>query len=152
MAGFVVQRPQQQGYREGEGLGAVQSFTVSVSGEYAVELLGASGGNSTADPLTDGGLGAEVSGDVFLTEERISLCSSRGGAKPRSPPAAAAVSSSMGRMFLPSPGAAAARAPAMSAVLDWLERAAEQEQGPLVGKAAWVGPAAAAAWAAAARA
>jgi hypothetical protein len=40
--------------------GAVQSFTASVSGEYAVELLGASGGNI-------GGLGAEVSGDVFLT-------------------------------------------------------------------------------------
>jgi PEP-CTERM motif len=40
--------------------GAVQSFTASVSGEYAVELLGASGGNN-------GGLGAEVSGDVFLT-------------------------------------------------------------------------------------
>ena len=40
--------------------GAVQSFTASVSGEYAVELLGAGGGHT-------GGRGAEVSGDVFLT-------------------------------------------------------------------------------------
>jgi hypothetical protein len=46
--------------------GAVQTFNVPVSGEYAVELLGASGGTATIgnDP---GGLGAEVSGDVFLT-------------------------------------------------------------------------------------
>jgi hypothetical protein len=42
------------------------SFTATVSGEYAVELLGASGGNSTAGGGV-GGLGAEVSGDVFLT-------------------------------------------------------------------------------------
>ena len=47
--------------------GAVQSFTASVSGEYAVELLGASGGNATDLFLTDGGLGAEVSGDISLT-------------------------------------------------------------------------------------
>jgi hypothetical protein len=45
--------------------GAVQSFTASVSGEYAVELLGASGGNA---PGSGGGLGAEVSGGVFLTK------------------------------------------------------------------------------------
>jgi PEP-CTERM motif len=42
------------------------SFIPSVSGEYAVELLGASGGNST-DFGSKGGLGAEVSGDIFLT-------------------------------------------------------------------------------------
>jgi PEP-CTERM motif len=42
------------------------SFTASVSGEYAVELLGASGGKSNVFDLA-GGLGAEVSGDVFLT-------------------------------------------------------------------------------------
>jgi hypothetical protein len=47
--------------------GAVQSFTASVSGEYAVELLGASGGNATFFNAV-GGLGAEVSGDVFLTK------------------------------------------------------------------------------------
>jgi PEP-CTERM motif len=46
--------------------GAAQSFTASLSGEYAVELLGASGGNSIAFNSV-GGLGAEVSGDVFLT-------------------------------------------------------------------------------------
>jgi hypothetical protein len=46
--------------------GAVQTFTASVPGEYAVELLGASGGSSTAFGSV-GGLGAEVSGDVFLT-------------------------------------------------------------------------------------
>src|SRR5271166_1403517 len=40
------------------------SFTASVSGEYAVEFLGASGGNTIGGA---GGLGAEVSGDVFLT-------------------------------------------------------------------------------------
>jgi Glycine rich protein len=45
--------------------GAAQTFTASVSGEYAVELLGASGGNSTDFGSKDG-LGAEVSGDVFL--------------------------------------------------------------------------------------
>jgi hypothetical protein len=44
----------------------VFSFTASVSGEYAVEVLGASGGNST-DFGSKGGLGAEVSGDIFLT-------------------------------------------------------------------------------------
>jgi hypothetical protein len=47
--------------------GAEQTFTASVSGEYAVELLGASGGNGGAAVVTAGGLGAEVSGDVFLT-------------------------------------------------------------------------------------
>jgi PEP-CTERM motif len=43
------------------------SFTATVSGEYAVELLGASGGNPTVVRPVVGGLGAEVSGDVFLT-------------------------------------------------------------------------------------
>jgi hypothetical protein len=51
--------------------GAAQSFTASASGEYAVELLGASGGNgSIGGPDADksvGGLGAKVSGDIFLT-------------------------------------------------------------------------------------
>jgi hypothetical protein len=42
------------------------SFTASVSGEYAVELLGASGWNSTLH-IVPGGSGAEVSGDIFLT-------------------------------------------------------------------------------------
>ena len=46
--------------------GAVQTFAATVSGEYAVELLGASGGKSNVFDLA-GGLGAEVSGDVFLT-------------------------------------------------------------------------------------
>jgi hypothetical protein len=45
--------------------GGPQTFTASVSGEYAVELLGASGGNAE---FGVGGLGAEVSGDVFLTK------------------------------------------------------------------------------------
>jgi hypothetical protein len=49
--------------------GAAQSFTASVSGDYAVELLGAGGGNSTFDgPVVPGGLGAEVSGDIVLTK------------------------------------------------------------------------------------
>jgi hypothetical protein len=43
------------------------SFTATVSGEYAVELLGSSGGNPTVVRPVVGGLGAEVSGDVFLT-------------------------------------------------------------------------------------
>jgi hypothetical protein len=47
--------------------GAAQTFTASVSGEYAVELLGASGGNSTAFGAAVGGPGAEVSGDIVLT-------------------------------------------------------------------------------------
>jgi hypothetical protein len=46
--------------------GGVQTFTDSVSGEYAVKLLGASGGGSTFGD-SRGGLGAEASGDVFLT-------------------------------------------------------------------------------------
>jgi hypothetical protein len=39
------------------------SFTVLTSGEYSLEVLGASGG----DGHMAGGLGAEVSGDIFLT-------------------------------------------------------------------------------------
>jgi hypothetical protein len=46
--------------------GGVQTFNVSVSGEYAVELLGASGGIGFINRF-DPGPGAEVSGDVFLT-------------------------------------------------------------------------------------
>jgi hypothetical protein len=42
------------------------SFTALVTGEYAVELLGASGGSSLGGSV--GGLGAEASGDVFLTQ------------------------------------------------------------------------------------
>src|ERR1700677_3733894 len=42
------------------------SLTAAVSGEYAVELLGASGGNATFLNIP-GGSGAEVSGDIFLT-------------------------------------------------------------------------------------
>src|SRR6478735_8583760 len=42
------------------------SFTASVSGEYAVELRGATGG--TALEGEAGGPGAFVSGDIFLTE------------------------------------------------------------------------------------
>jgi hypothetical protein len=50
------------------------SFTAAVSGEYALELLGASGGNSTLGLGSAGGLGAEVSGDIFLTAgEDLSL-------------------------------------------------------------------------------
>jgi Glycine rich protein len=50
--------------------GAAQTFTALVTGEYAVELLGASGG-STATFNQSGGLGAEVSGDVFLTQGEV---------------------------------------------------------------------------------
>jgi hypothetical protein len=55
--------------------GKAQTFTASVSGEYAVELLGASGGNgSIGGPDADksvGGLGAKVSGDVFLAAGEV---------------------------------------------------------------------------------
>ena len=44
--------------------GGVQSFTVPISGEYALDVFGASGG---ASANAVGGLGAEVSGDIFLT-------------------------------------------------------------------------------------
>jgi PEP-CTERM motif len=40
------------------------SFVAPVSGEYAIEVFGASGGNSF---FPVGGQGAEVSGDIFLT-------------------------------------------------------------------------------------
>jgi hypothetical protein len=58
--------------------GKAQTFTATVSGEYAVEVLGASGGNGT---LGVGGLGAEVSGDVFLTagEDLRLFVGGRGG-------------------------------------------------------------------------
>jgi hypothetical protein len=53
--------------------GGAQTFTASASGEYAVELLGAGGGNTTVFDNT-GGRGAEVSGDIFLTAgERLTL-------------------------------------------------------------------------------
>jgi PEP-CTERM motif len=44
--------------------GGVQSFPVLVSGEYSLDVLGASGGTSVQ---AVGGLGAEVSGDISLT-------------------------------------------------------------------------------------
>jgi hypothetical protein len=61
--------------------GGVQTFTALVSGEYAVELLGASGGNSNNPDGSVGGLGAEVSGDVFLTagEDLTLFVGGRGG-------------------------------------------------------------------------
>ena len=43
--------------------GVVQSFPVAVSGEYSLDVFGASGGSS----VVGGGLGAEVSGDIVLT-------------------------------------------------------------------------------------
>jgi PEP-CTERM motif len=43
--------------------GGVQSFPVLVSGEYSLDVFGASGGNGSGS----GGLGAEVSGDIALT-------------------------------------------------------------------------------------
>jgi PEP-CTERM motif len=47
---------------------AEQFFTASMTGVYAVEVLGASGGNATSPlPVVLGGLGAEVSGDISLT-------------------------------------------------------------------------------------
>ena len=45
--------------------GAAQTFTALVTGEYAVELLGASGGPDLEGGA--GGPGAFVSGDVFLS-------------------------------------------------------------------------------------
>src|SRR5580693_10167645 len=43
------------------------SFTASVSGEYALELFGASGGTPSPGGGHPGGKGAEVSGDISLT-------------------------------------------------------------------------------------
>jgi hypothetical protein len=56
------------------------SFAAPVSGEYAVELLGASGGSSSFFGSV-GGLGAVVSGDVFLTagEELTLFAGEQGG-------------------------------------------------------------------------
>jgi PEP-CTERM motif len=64
--------------------GAEQTFTVSVSGEYAVELLGASGGSETFGSA--GGPGAEVSGDVSLTKGEILtlFVGGQGGSAPSS--------------------------------------------------------------------
>ena len=48
--------------------GAVQSFPVLVSGEYSLDVFAASGGPSGGHgDGGDGGLGAEVSGDISLT-------------------------------------------------------------------------------------
>jgi hypothetical protein len=44
------------------------SFTVASTGEYALDLLGASGG---AGRFSAGGLGAEASGDLFLTAGEV---------------------------------------------------------------------------------
>ena len=54
------------------------SFTASVTGEYSFEALGASGGNFQQ---TLGGLGAGVSGDLFLTagEQLTLFVGGRGG-------------------------------------------------------------------------
>ena len=53
------------------------SFTAPVSGEYAIEALGGSGGNSFS---FSGGLGAEVSGDIALTAgEALTLYVGRQG-------------------------------------------------------------------------
>ena len=54
------------------------SFTATVTGEYSFEALGASGGNFQQTP---GGLGAEVSGELFLTagEQLTLFVGGRGG-------------------------------------------------------------------------
>jgi Glycine rich protein len=53
------------------------SFTAPASGEYAIEALGGSGGNSFS---FSGGLGAEVSGDIALTAgEALTLYVGRQG-------------------------------------------------------------------------
>jgi hypothetical protein len=50
--------------------GGLQSFPVLVSGEYSLDVVGASGGNAgigSGNGGGVGGLGAEVSGDISLT-------------------------------------------------------------------------------------
>jgi hypothetical protein len=43
------------------------SFVVPASGDYAIEAVGAEGGQSRSSPLGTAGLGALVAGDVFLS-------------------------------------------------------------------------------------
>jgi hypothetical protein len=121
------------------------TFTASVSGEYTLELFGASGGLAEGFvPPGLGGLGAEVSGQVFLTAgEDLTVFVGGQGGYGAAAAAAAAVSSSMGGKSLPSPAGAAVLGSSL-AVRDRLAPAGEQDQGHLaVGPAAWVGWAAA---------
>src|SRR6202046_5959725 len=66
--------------------GGEQSFPVLVTGEYSLDVFGASGGNGNNGGSGLGGLGAEVSGDIVLPAGGTLTRSEegRGGKKGRS--------------------------------------------------------------------
>ena len=120
--------------------GGEQSFPVLVSGEYALDVFGASGGNAT------GGRGAEVSGDIFLTAgETLTLFVGGRGQKATTPSAAAAAvepSSFSGPVSLLSLAAEAGGPLGLTAVPARPGPPAEWGEAPLAGRAARAGAAA----------
>jgi hypothetical protein len=126
--------------------GAAQSFPVLVSGEYSLDVLGASGGLGFG---SGGGLGAEVSGDIVLTAgENLTLfVGGRGqfGAFPVGGAAAAAAASSFSEpVSLLSLAAGAAGGPMRVAVApDRPGPPAELGEVSMAGRAARAGAAAA---------
>jgi trimeric autotransporter adhesin len=126
--------------------GAVQSFPVLVSGEYSLDVFGASGGSGGFQGV--GGLGAEVSGDIVLTAgETLTLFVGGQGQKAASASAAgaaaaAAASSSSEPVSLLSLAEAARGAMTVAVVPDRRGPPAEQGEAPLAGLAARAGAAA----------
>src|ERR1700677_4298834 len=120
------------------------SFTASVSGEYAVELLGASGGNTT-DGNGVGGRGAEVSGDVFLTvgEDLTLFVGGQGGTGVLAGGGGGGSFVFHETEVLAVAGGGGGGGDSDNSVggPDRVEPAAEQEGGSPAGAAAWMGPA-----------
>jgi hypothetical protein len=125
------------------------SFIAPSIGEYALDALGAMGRSNTTFSGGGGGLGAAVSGDIFLIAEPISLSMSADAADPIVQAAvgagAGAVSSSSGHKSLPSPAVGAAARFITLAVRVWPGSAAglgEEPTKPPAGRLARVGTAA----------
>jgi hypothetical protein len=68
IVGTLAPRPAQAALVTYEYTGAIQTFEVTVSGEYRISAFGAQGGGSTESPFPDvaGGLGAQAEGVVSL--------------------------------------------------------------------------------------
>jgi Glycine rich protein len=126
--------------------GGEQSFPVLVSGEYSLDVFGASGGPSENEA---GGLGAEVSGDISLTAGETLTLFVGGRGKTAAPStktaaaAAAAVSSFSEPVSLLSLAAEAGRALRSAVVPDRPGPPAEWGEESMAGSAAPIGPAAA---------
>lgn len=49
----------------------IQEWTVPFTGNYQIQAVGASGGNSTSSTLRIGGNGSDITGDFFLTAGQV---------------------------------------------------------------------------------